>query len=434
MTELKKQTVLLLGSGGREHAIALSLSQSPLLDHLYVAPGNPGTAACGENVALDILDNEAIASFCVERGVSMLVVGPEAPLVNGVHDHLANEPSTSRITVIGPKSEGAQLEGSKDFSKQFMERHGVPTAGYRTFDANSLAAGQDYLGELSPPYVLKCDGLAAGKGVLIIDRLEEARTQLKNILEDGSFGEAGARVVVEEFLSGTELSAFILTDGKEYLLLPTAKDYKRIGEGDQGLNTGGMGALSPSPVADDAFMAKVKNKVIGRTLKGLESEGLHYHGFLFIGLMRVGDEPYVIEYNVRMGDPETEAVLPRIESDLLAHFAALGAGRLASEQMRITERMATTVMMVSGGYPEAYEKGKEIKGLNDIGREVTVYHAGTRMEGDRLLTNGGRVLTVTCVDDSLESALQKSYDNIARIYFDGRNYRKDIGYELSSPK
>ena len=338
--------VLLLGSGGREHAIAWSIAKSPLLTELFIAPGNPGTAQHGKNLLIDTEDNSAIVTFCSERDINLLIVGPEAPLVNGVHDAILNDPRTKDITVIGPQKAGAMLEGSKDFSKQFMLRHGVPTAAYKTFEATTLNQGLAFLETLSPPYVLKCDGLAAGKGVLIEPTLEKAKSSLKNILEDGSFGAAGAKVVIEEFLDGTELSTFILTDGKDYLLLPTAKDYKCVGEGDTGLNTGGMGALSPAPVADEAFMRKVKEKVIARSLKGLQKEGIPYKGFLFIGLMRVGDEPKVIEYNVRMGDPETEAVLPLIESDLLAHFKALGEGKLSREEMIISSKCSTTVMMV----------------------------------------------------------------------------------------
>ena len=428
---MDKIKVLLLGSGGREHALAWKMSQSPLLDRLYTAPGNPGTATCGENISLDIMDNDAVIQYCGEHGIDLVVVGPEAPLVNGIHDALRADPRTHDVTVIGPKAQGAMLEGSKDFSKQFMLRNDVPTAAYQTFDAGTISEGEQFLESLSAPYVLKCDGLAAGKGVLILESLDEAKQKLREILADGSFGAAGAKVVIEEFLDGTELSTFILTDGKDYLLLPTAKDYKRIGEGDVGLNTGGMGALSPAPVADEAFMQKVKEKVINRSLTGLQKEDIHYHGFLFIGLMRVGDEPYVIEYNVRMGDPETEAVLPRIDSDLLAHFIAVGNGRLAQEDMLVSTQCATTVMMVSGGYPESYEKGKEIKGLADVGPDSMVFHAGTKEENGRILTSGGRVLTVTSMSESMGSALQSSYENLSRIYFDKQYYRKDIGYELS---
>jgi len=423
--------VLLIGSGGREHALAWSMKKSPVLDNLFISPGNPGTAQCGENVALDIMDNEAVIHFCTTKAIDLVVVGPEAPLVNGLHDAIADDARSRDTIVIGPKEAGAMLEGSKDFSKQFMQRNGVPTAAHQTFDASTLAEGQDFLATLSPPFVLKCDGLAAGKGVLIIDELSTAQKELANILQDGSFGAAGAKVVVEEFLHGVELSAFILTDGKDYLLLPTAKDYKRIGEGDTGLNTGGMGALSPAPAADDAFMQKVKSQVIDRTLSGLQKENIAYHGFLFIGLMKVGDEPYVIEYNVRMGDPETEAVLPRIDSDLLGHFAAVGNGTLSEEEMKISNQCATTIMMVSGGYPQAYEKGAEIKGLGDVGADGMVFHAGTKEADGKIVTNGGRVLTITAMDASLGSALQKSYENISRVYFDKCYYRKDIGYELS---
>ena len=423
--------VLLLGSGGREHAIAWSIAKSPLLTELFIAPGNPGTAQFGKNISLDVLDNEAIVTFCSECDIDLMIVGPEAPLVNGVHGAILNDSRTKDITVIGPQKLGAMLEGSKDFSKQFMLRHDVPTAAYQTFDAKTLAEGLSFLETLSSPYVLKCDGLAAGKGVLIEPTLEKAKASLKHILEDGSFGEAGAKVVIEEFLDGVELSVFILTDGADYLLLPTAKDYKRIGEGDTGLNTGGMGALSPAPVADEAFMQKVKEKVIVRSLTGLQQEGIPYKGFLFIGLMRVGDEPYVIEYNVRMGDPETEAVLPRIESDLLGHFIALGKGSLSQEKMVITENTSCTVMMVSGGYPESYSKGHPIKGLEQVGPESMVFHAGTREENGQIVSHGGRVLTVTSVAKDLSSALENSYKNIGKIRFSDCYYRKDIGYELN---
>jgi phosphoribosylamine--glycine ligase len=423
--------VFLLGSGGREHALAWSISKSPLLTQLFIAPGNPGTAQHGKNIPLNPEDNAAIMSFCSEHDIDLLIVGPEAPLVNGVHDAILNDPRTKDITVIGPQKAGAMLEGSKDFSKQFMLRNNVPTAAYETFEASTLSEGLAFLETLSAPYVLKCDGLAAGKGVLIEPTLEKAKASLKHILQDGSFGAAGAKVVIEEFLDGTELSTFILTDGKDYLLLPTAKDYKRIGEGDTGLNTGGMGALSPAPVADEAFMQKVKEKVIARSLKGLQEEGIPYEGFLFIGLMRVGDEPYVIEYNVRMGDPETEAVLPRIESDLLGHFIALGKGQLAQEKMQITDEASCTIMMVSGGYPESYTKGHIISGLEQVGPESMVFHAGTKEESGQILSNGGRVLTVTSIAKDLSSALENSYKNIGKIRFSDCYYRKDIGYELT---
>lgn len=428
---MKKKNVLILGSGGREHALAWKISQSDHLDELYIAPGNPGTSNLGTNVNLSISDFPAIIEFCITNSIGLVVVGPEAPLVNGIHDALAEYPGTSHIIVIGPKKAGALLEGSKDFSKEFMHRHHIPTAAYRTFDSSNIEEGEKFLETLHAPYVLKCDGLAAGKGVLILDALEEAKASLRDILADGSFGDAGSRVVIEEFLSGTELSVFILTDGKDYLMLPTAKDYKRIGEGDTGLNTGGMGALSPSPVADEAFMDKVRTKIIDRTISGLQKDGIEYQGFLFIGLMRVGGEPYVIEYNVRMGDPETEAVLPRIESDLLAHFKAVSDGSLGEEEMEISSTQSTTIMMVSGGYPEAYEKGKEIKGLENVDQRSIVFQAGTRVSEGRLLTSGGRVLTVTSMAESLNEALENSYENIKKIEFDKCNYRKDIGYELT---
>ena len=423
--------VLLIGSGGREHAFAWKMSQSSLLTSLFIAPGNPGTASLGQNIPLEISDHEQVINFLIAKQIELIVVGPEAPLVDGMHDAINADPRTAMITVIGAMKAGAMLEGSKDFSKKFMLRNDVPTAAYQTFEKSTLKEGQAFLETLNPPYVLKCDGLAAGKGVLIEPTLEQANESLRMILEDGSFGEAGAKVVIEEFLAGTELSVFILTDGKDYLLLPTAKDYKRIGEGDTGLNTGGMGALSPAPVADAAFMEKVKEKVIKSSLDGLQKDGIPYTGFLFIGLMRVGDEPKVIEYNVRMGDPETEAVLPLITSDLLAHFIALGKGKLNQEEMKISSQCSTTVMMVSGGYPEAYENGKPIIGLDEVTSDSTVFHAGTKEVDGKILSNGGRVLTVTSVDENISKALKSSYANLKKIHFEGCYYRKDIGYELA---
>jgi phosphoribosylamine--glycine ligase len=425
-----RMNTLLIGSGGREHALAWKMAQSPLLENLYTSPGNPGTAAHGENVTLDLSEHEALAEFLIDNKIDLIVVGPEAPLVEGFHDRIKEDDNLAHITVIGPQRQGAMLEGSKDFSKAFMAKHEIPTARYKTFDSSSLHKGIEFLESLKAPYVLKCDGLAAGKGVLIEPDLDSAIASLRSILEDGAFGSAGAKVVIEEFLDGVELSVFILTDGKDYLLLPTAKDYKRIGEGDTGLNTGGMGALSPAPVADQAFMQKVKEKVIDRTLTGLQADEIPYQGFIFIGLMRVGDEPYVIEYNVRMGDPETEAVLPRIESDLLAHFVALGKGELKDEKMEVSQRSACTVMMVSGGYPEGYEKGKTITGLDEIDDRSVTFHAGTRREGETILTNGGRVLTITSLHDELEEALKTSYENISKVKFEKAYYRRDIGYEL----
>jgi len=422
--------ILLIGSGGREHALAWKMAESPLLENLYSSPGNPGTSLHGQNVSLDINSDEELVGFCIGNQIDMIVIGPEAPLVSGLHDRVKSDERIAHIAVIGPKSEGAQLEGSKDFSKQFMFKHNIPTAAYQTFDSSSVDDGVAFLKTLNPPYVLKCDGLAAGKGVLIETELQSAIDSLNSILNDGSFGEAGAKVVIEEFLDGTELSVFILTDGKGYLLLPTAKDYKRIGEGDTGLNTGGMGALSPAPVADKEFMEKVKTQVIEPSLVGLQKDNIEYKGFLFIGLMKVNGEPFVIEYNVRMGDPETEVVLPRVETDLLSHFLAIDKGTLSDEKIKINEKSSCTVMMVSGGYPESYEKGKVISGIDSVDDRSHVFIAGAKEEQGVLKTNGGRVLTVTTVSESFDLALQASYDNIERIDFENKNYRKDIGYEL----
>lgn len=422
--------VLLIGSGGREHALAWKLTQSKYLDQLFIAPGNPGTGAVGTNVELTTSSDEALEEFLLSRAVELVIVGPEAPLVKGIHDRIKALPRTAHIGVIGPMKAGAALEGSKDFSKDFMFRHEVPTAAHKTFDAFSLEEGKQFLETLNAPYVLKCDGLAAGKGVLIIDDLRSAQSSLEEILADGSFGEAGSKVVIEEFLDGTELSVFILTDGKDYLLLPTAKDYKRIGEGDTGLNTGGMGALSPAPVADQAFMQKVEERIVRPTLEGLESEGISYHGFLFIGLMRVGDDPYVIEYNVRMGDPETEVVLPRVESDLLGHLIALSEGRLGMESLVVSNRMAATVMMVSEGYPQGYEKGKRIEMSESKEEDSLIFHAGTKASDNGLETAGGRVMASTGLGQTLEQALDKAYKGVEGVTFEGKTYRKDIGYEI----
>lgn len=421
--------VLLIGSGGREHALAWKLSQSELLEGLFISPGNPGTAQCGENVDLDIGDQEALSSFCSDKQIGMVVVGPEAPLVDGLRDRMKHDVRTSSIRFIGPGASGARLEGSKDFSKGFMLRQGIPTAGYRSFDSGQLQEGKRFLESLAPPYVLKADGLAAGKGVLILADLADAQASLEDMLS-GSFGSASHTVVIEEFLHGTELSVFVLADGKSHLTLPSAKDYKRIGEGDTGLNTGGMGALSPAPVADDAFMQKVEDRIIRPTLDGLESEGIPYQGFLFIGLMRVGDDPYVIEYNVRMGDPETEVVLPRIQSDLLAHFIALSEGRLGEEEMTVSELSAATVMMVSNGYPEGYVKGKSIELSGSDSADQFLFHAGSKSTSDGLITSGGRVIASTGLGKTMEDALAKSYEGVERVKFEGKTFRRDIGYEV----
>lgn len=424
--------ILLLGSGGREHALALKLSQSPRCSRLWIAPGNPGTASCGTNISLSLSDFSAIGSFCLQHEVDMVVVGPEEPLVKGIADHFSADPKLKDITFIGPKAEGARLEGSKDFAKAFMERHGIPTAAYRSFTADRLEEGFRFLEELRPPYVLKADGLAAGKGVVILDDLSAAKDELRQMLAHSKFGAAGNTVVIEEFLKGIELSVFVLTDGKDYQLLPEAKDYKRVGEGDTGLNTGGMGAVSPVPFANEEFMQRVEKSVVQPTVQGLKQEGIDYKGWIFIGLMNVEGHPFVIEYNVRMGDPETEVVVPRIRSDFAELLAAVGNGTLSEYSLRIDPRTAATVMLVSGGYPEEYEKGKRIEGLSHDTQSL-VFHAGTRIGDDGSVeSSGGRVLAVTSFGDSVSEAVACSYNTISGIRFDGMYYRSDIGQDLAS--
>ena len=424
--------VLLLGSGGREHALAWKLSQSSLLDQLYIAPGNAGTPEHGTNVDLKETDFEGIKAFCLDNKINMLVVGPEAPLVAGIADFFEADPALKKIAVIGPKKYGAQLEGSKDFSKEFMLRNNIPTAAYNTFTKDTLAQGQKFLEKLKAPYVLKADGLAAGKGVLILDNLDEAKAELKSMLSDAKFGDASSKVVIEEFLSGIELSVFVLTDGESYRILPEAKDYKRIGEGDTGLNTGGMGAVSPVPFADMVFMDKVENQIVIPTIKGLKKDEIDYKGFLFIGLMNVKGEPFVIEYNCRLGDPETEVVMPRIKSDLLAIFEHVGTGTLSESDLEFEEFAATTVIAVSGGYPEAYDKGKTIAGLADAkaSKNTHIFHAGTKNLNGKVVTNGGRVLAVTGIAKDHKLALEKSYEAMSKICYDQMNFRKDIGQDL----
>lgn len=421
--------VLLLGSGGREHALAWKMAQSSMLEALYIAPGNAGTRQHGKNVDLQVSDFEGIKSFVLENEIEMVVVGPEDPLVNGIVDFFGADNDLKKIGVIGPNKLAAQLEGSKDFAKKFMERHEIPTAKYGTFTKDTLNEGYEFLKSMKPPYVLKADGLAAGKGVLILDNIDEAKQELKSMLADAKFGDASSRVVIEQFLSGIELSCFVLTDGDAYKILPEAKDYKRIGEGDQGLNTGGMGAVSPVPFANPTFLDKVENQIIIPTIKGLKADGVEYKGFIFFGLINVKNEPYVIEYNCRMGDPETEVVIPRLKSDILDLFEGVATNTLSERDVQFDERTATTVMMVSGGYPEAYEKGKKIFGLNNI-TESIVFHAGTANDGPVVTSAGGRVLAITSFGKDIESALTRSYNSIDKIEFDKAYYRKDIGHDV----
>lgn len=421
--------ILILGSGGREHAFALKLSQSTKINQLFVAPGNAGTHQIAQNIAIDPTDFEAVKETVLVNDIQMVVVGPEAPLVAGVHDFFLADSELKHIPVIGPKKDGALLEGSKDFSKQFMLKHGVPTARYQSFTKENLEDGFTFLETLAPPFVLKADGLAAGKGVLILNSLEEAKAELEEMVANQKFGEASATVVIEEFLKGIELSVFVLTDGINYKILPSAKDYKRIGEGDTGLNTGGMGAISPVPFADDAFLNKVEELVVKPTISGLQKDGIDYRGFIFIGLMNDNGNPSVVEYNVRMGDPETEVVLPRIESDLFELFEGVANQNLNEKSFSVIDKTATTVMLVSGGYPEAYEKNKEITGFDNL-EKSTVYHAGTDINEGVVVTSGGRVMAITSLGDSIEEALEKSYQSIDAIHFDKMNYRKDIGFDL----
>ncbi len=421
--------ILIIGSGGRESAFAYKLSKSPRLDQLFIAPGNAGTGAYGQNVNIKVTDFAAIASFVLENNVQMVLVGPEEPLVKGIHDYFLNREDLKNIPVIGPQQEGAQLEGSKDFSKQFMDRHGVPTAASRSFDATSLEDGLTYLETQKLPIVLKADGLAAGKGVLICETLEDAKAELKAMIADSKFGEASRVVVVEEFLKGIELSVFVLTDGNSYKVLPSAKDYKRIGEGDTGLNTGGMGSISPVPFADETFLNKVEERIIRPTVEGLKKDGIPYKGFIFIGLMNVEGEPYVIEYNVRMGDPETESVLPRIESDLLDLLEGVAQGNLDQRSYTVPPKTAVTVMLVAGGYPGDYESGKEIANIENV-KESIVFQAGTKELDGKIVTAGGRVIAVTTLQDSLFEALQQATADAGRIYFEGKYFRRDIGFDL----
>jgi len=424
-------TILLLGSGGREHALAWKLLQSPLCTNLLVAPGNAGTAQIATNVNISPVDFEAIKELVLDKGVEMVVVGPEDPLVEGIYDFFKSDEDLSEIPLIGPSKLGATLEGSKEFAKEFLMRHKIPTAAYDSFTADTVEKGCEFLETLTAPYVLKADGLAAGKGVLILSDLDEAKSELRNMLVGQKFGAASAKVVIEEFLDGIELSCFVLTDGKSYKILPTAKDYKRIGEGDTGLNTGGMGAVSPVPFADHEFMEKIESRIVKPTVDGLHKDGIEYKGFIFIGLIKVGDDPMVIEYNVRMGDPETEVVMPRLKSDLVELFFAVANERLDEVALEIDHRAATTVMVVSGGYPEDYQKGKIITGFEDVSGSI-VFHAGTKLDGSgNVVTNGGRVLAVTSYGNDYEEAIKKSYQNIEKLHFDTMYFRKDIGFDLS---
>ncbi|WP_224485299.1 phosphoribosylamine--glycine ligase [Robertkochia aurantiaca] len=421
--------ILILGSGGREHTLTWKIAQSDKAQNIYVAPGNAGTAGIATNIAVAANDFQAVKNLVIEKEIDMVVVGPEDPLVMGIHDFFLKDDAINHVKVIGPQKAGAILEGSKEAAKEFMALHKIPTAAYQSFTAKSLEAGFQFLETLKPPYVLKADGLAAGKGVLILDDIDEAKAELKNMLVGEKFGSASAKVVIEEFLSGIELSVFLLTDGENYLTLPTAKDYKRIGEGDTGLNTGGMGAISPVPFADDAFMKKVEERIIKPTVNGFKEDNIPYKGFVFIGLIKVGDDPYVIEYNVRMGDPETEVVIPRVKNDMVELLNAMAEGRLDEVQLEIDDRTATTVMTVSGGYPEAYEKGKEIVGLDSI-EDSIVFHAGTSQIDGKVVTSGGRVIALTSFGKDYREALDKSYASAKKLCFDGIYYRKDIGFDL----
>lgn len=423
--------VLLLGSGGREHALAWKMAQSPKLSKLFIAPGNAGTALSGQNIPLNLNSFGDIRAFVLREKIDMVVVGPEDPLVNGIHDFFLADPVLKPIPVIGPTAEAANLEGSKDFAKAFMQRHNIPTARYKTFDRDSLAEAVAFLGTMKPPYVLKADGLAAGKGVVICGTMKEARETLSAMLLEEKFGHASSKVVIEEFLSGIELSVFILTDGSNYLLLPEAKDYKKIGEGDTGPNTGGMGSVSPVPFADDRFMEKVTERVIKPTVEGLQKDGIRYTGFIFFGLINVDGDPFVIEYNCRMGDPETESVIPRIGNDLLELFQATAAGTLNRMKLETDPRFVATVMLASHGYPGNYEKGKGITGTDKVTGSI-LFHAGTSFnrEDGRLVTSGGRVMAVTSYGNTMQEALAQSYESAGKIVFDGKSLRKDIGFDL----
>ena len=423
--------ILVLGSGGREHAIVWKLSQSPLVTNIFIAPGNAGTAEVGENVNMGVGDFEAIKDFALQNKIEMLMVGPEVPLVEGIHDFFLADAELKNIPVIGPTAQGALLEGSKDFAKDFMLKHGIPTAAYQTFDKQNIEQAPDFLKTLNPPYVLKADGLAAGKGVLINDSFDEAIAELQEMIKNEKFGEASQKVVIEEFLSGIECSVFVLADGESYKILPSAKDYKRIGEGDTGLNTGGMGSISPVPFADEGFMQKVESQIIKPTIEGLKSEGIAYKGFIFFGLIKVNGDPFVIEYNVRMGDPEAESVIPRIKSDLMELFLGVGNGDLQHKEILLDERYCTSIFLVSGGYPGDYQKNKIIGGLDQT-EDSILFHAGTKTdpESGDILTSGGRVIAISSFGQTMKEALDKSYNNAGKISFEGKYYRKDLGRDL----
>ncbi len=421
--------ILVLGSGGREHTFAWKIAQSPLCKNLYVAPGNSGTAQIATNVTIGVTDFEAIKALVLDKSIDMVVVGPEDPLVKGIHDYFFNDNALKHVSVIGPKKEAAELEGSKEFAKEFLYRHNIPTAAYESFTKETVENGYTFLETLNPPYVLKADGLAAGKGVVILNNLDEAKAELKSMLVDAKFGEASTKVVIEEFLDGIELSCFVLTDGKHYKILPTAKDYKRIGEGDTGLNTGGMGAVSPVPFATEEFLNKIEERIVKPTINGFKKDNLPYIGFVFIGLIKVGNDPKVIEYNVRMGDPETEVVLPRLKNDFVEILQAMSNQTLDTINIEIEERAATTIMLVSGGYPEAYEKGKEITGTNTVDDSI-LFHAGAQIKDNKIVTSGGRVMAITSYGNTYQEAIKKSYQNIEKLHFDKMYYRKDIGFDL----
>lgn len=422
--------ILILGSGGREHTFAYKISESIRCNKLFVAPGNAGTSEIATNISIAVTDFNAIKESVIKHQITMVIVGPEDPLVKGIVDFFRSDSELKDVLLIGPSMAGALLEGSKERAKEFMINHQIPTAAYQSFTKKSVSEGKLFLETLSPPYVLKADGLAAGKGVLIINNILEAQQELENMLTHAKFGAASSTVVIEEFLAGIELSVFVLTDGKNYKILPTAKDYKRIGEGDMGLNTGGMGAISPIPFVDEKFMKKIEDRIVIPTVKGLQAEKIDYKGFIFIGLIKVNNDPYVIEYNVRMGDPETEVVLPRIKTDLITLLEATANQNLDKIKLEIDAKTAATVMLVSGGYPEAYEKGKVISGLDTISDSI-VFHAGTLNNEDRILTNGGRVLAITSMGTNYKEALEKSYNNIEKLHFDEMNFRSDIGFDLT---